>query len=64
MLFIELTLTNGKKCTIQVNKICGIFTDANNKCIVDTGRYYHVMQSYEEVVKMIQYYSKVKWVAV
>ncbi len=65
MLFIELTLRNEKKCTIQINKIRGIYVNSKNECIVDTGQEgeYNVLQTYEEVVRMIQYYDEVKWVS-
>jgi len=66
MLFIELTLRNGKKCTIQINKIRGIYVNSKDECIVDTGQEgeYYVLQTYEEVIKAIRYYDEVKWVSV
>lgn len=65
MLFIELTLTNNKKCTIQISKIRGIYLNSKDQCVIDTGQEgeYCVMQSYDEVVRMIQYYDEVKWVS-
>jgi hypothetical protein len=65
MLFIELTLKNEKKCTIQINKISCIYVNSKDECIVDTGQEgeYNVLQTYEEVVRMIQYYDEVKWVS-